>query len=65
MADQKPINFAVPSPETLAGIDVLVEEEEDLTIRPGQIQPIHPENGATDDAASPRTSSQGDDPSRD
>lgn len=34
------INFDVPSPETLAGIYVCIEGEEDLTVRPRQFQPI-------------------------
>jgi hypothetical protein len=45
------INFDVPSPATLAGIYICVEGEEDVTVRPHQIQPIHiaeAENGASD-----------------
>jgi hypothetical protein len=48
------INFDLPSPETLAGIYICVEGEEDVTVHPRQIQPIKvssdPENGARHDA---------------
>lgn len=49
-----PINFDLPSPETLAGIYVYIEGDEHLTVRPAQIQPVHissqPENGTVKDA---------------
>jgi len=48
MADR--IDFELPSRETLAGIYVCIEGEEDLTVRPHQIEPIEipaqPVNGA-------------------
>jgi hypothetical protein len=44
------INFELPSPETLAGIYLCVEGEEDVTVRPRQIPPVQigskPANGA-------------------
>ena len=48
MADSQSFYPERPTPETLGGINIRVEEEEDLTIIPGQIPVLHlpslPEN---------------------
>jgi hypothetical protein len=36
----KHIDFDVPCPETLAGIYLCVEADEDVTVRPRRIEPI-------------------------
>jgi hypothetical protein len=52
------IKFELPSPETLEGIYVLVEGQEDLTVRPKQIKPAQvgaqQGNGAAESAVSDR-----------
>jgi hypothetical protein len=40
------INFDTPSPETLGGVYVCLEGQEDLTVRPRQIAPVHVDDHA-------------------
>lgn len=35
------IDFDIPSPETIGGVYVCLEGQEDLTVRPRQIAPVH------------------------
>jgi hypothetical protein len=40
------INFDTPSPETIGGVYVCLEGEEDVTVRPRQIAPVHVDDHA-------------------